>query len=828
MRSDAPSESSVRAGHLIRSLAAGLLAAALALPLAGGSVAPAVASSAAEAVAGDAAASPESASGAGTSPEAGDQGEPASAASPEAEGTAPRYEETGLGEGDAPASARDWTSEQIEEMRAGFAQTFDAHIRSAWDAGETAILPGTSHLWDSRQQRILDERIADAEAAGWTVYAAVAEKPEALGFYDDVHYTAGWQRALDAYFADSTENVLVVIPDGLNTLGARLAAYESGSRIRELAGIRPEPDYAGPEINRERAGAAAAAALGVFLDGGDFEARPDEAIGHHWNGEEVDTRDWEITAPRIAFAVIWPALLIGGVLIAVLVIGFRVQRSGWIGRRLNQRIGRDDEAARLVALRSAAVDARARLVAADSLSGSLETAIGRLPDPEETTSPLVWAGWTAVDAEHRGKRPRCFFRPDREATTTANISVFGADVTVRVSPEAAEQIEKSREPDFISLAGIDRGRPYWRDPESPFSASGFGSFGPLSEAIARMPAGWQPKPGAARVERVLRRSETASAKPGSGRRRPNSAVAVPLLALIAVLGLTAGGFAGSIDSEARKTMAIDPDITDSVEARLAAMEAGLDADGVYIDYSMTGGLLRSELDALSDDIDVLAEEIGRPVEVLAVDEGRSDLRRAGFGSRSDIADYLIGSRPEGTLLFTVDMHRASAVSAAVGYDTDYDIGSDFDAGPVANLSALMRAIPRADEYPVTNPPEGTMPEVEGADESPIMPETAAWGQATTKGLTIGLIVSALGMALFMWIGYRLAREPGPRRSRAPGRGDDRSGPERHRMDLESRKERAYERSRREKRKASEKRRRQEATILFTREKTTDDETTEDR
>src|SRR5699024_5757047 len=103
-------------------------------------------------------------------------------------------------------------------------------------------------------------------------------------------------------------------------------------------------------------------------------------------------------------------------------------------------------------------------------------------------------------------------------------------------------LEKGRAPSYLSRSGIDRGKPYWTRASSPWAASGFGAFGPLSEAIAAMPPEWEPAAGAARVERL---EETGRTRTPAARFGGSRWARIGLLA-VAVIGALCAGIVGGV------------------------------------------------------------------------------------------------------------------------------------------------------------------------------------------------------------------------------------------------------------------------------------------
>ena len=409
------------------------------------------------------------------------------------------------------------------------------------------------------------------------------------------------------------------------------------------------------------------------------------------------------------------------------------------------------ETSALVSLRERATHSRRKLTRAKRLSSSQETALGRLPAPDETYSPLVWAGWNALADELEGDgRGHCFFRPDLPADDEESTEILGALTVVPVSGLSAERIEKGRAPSYLSRSGIDRGKPYWTRASSPWAASGYGAFGSLSEAIAAMPADWEPARGAARVERAVESARTASP---SSRAGASPWARTALLGIAAIAALVAGIVGGLHDADQmEKVYSAELGAPGSLVADPAAAQEQViaelvadSADGPAVTPLSRAGLVGVGLADIGDAADSVADELGREVRVIGLDSATT-----GVVDSADTEDLIADALPDGALAVVLDYRSAELVAA--GIRDDYRGGSperpQFDADATVTDEALgqLRWASQVSWIP-DDGVSGGLSDSDDEDEAEFMPapDTAEWENRTWVRTLMGAIGAALAV-----------------------------------------------------------------------------------
>lgn len=554
-----------------------------------------------------------------------------------------------------------------------YSEAIAAYVESAvgvqWDDDPVAVALEAAPQWDDRQRALLDPGIAALEADGWTVRIAILP---GLPYYPGERFDyrleeVGMQRALSRIEQDDPQRrTAYLLATGSSV---RVSTYEDGVLRTEQSRIRSETP---PYLNAEQTAPPIAFALrSLAADESGLVPLAEETAPTSWMGFQFRhhmQRDGSIGS-RIATSSFVAGLVVGGLLLALCVVLLLPRRWGPLARVFGTRIDRRHEAAVLSSLRAEAVRAHRRLTTASRLRGSVETAIGRLPDPAASDSPLVWAGWAELTREQDGKhRTRCFFRPDLPADTEESVDLLGAQVLVSVSDLNAERIAQGRAPSYLSVDGIDRGRPYWTRASSPWAASGFGAFGPLSEAIAAMPADWAPAPGAKRAAQAaewggtFRAEDRASASPWAR---------VALLSTAAVAALVAGTVAGVHDgAQMEKTYIAEPGAAKSAIAHPAAVlqekadrAVAESADAPFVDPYIAPALVGEDLEAVQQVADEVAESLGRDVRVIA--HGKShELSMAGFRWEDALEDAL----PPGGLAVVLSGSSADILTSGLAED----------------------------------------------------------------------------------------------------------------------------------------------------------------
>jgi len=709
-------------------VAAGAFVASCGLGL-GPAVTPAVATSAAAPTAAEA---PTGAASPVTSPVASDtEPVPASAPSSDTEGAS----------ADAGSALR-------EEYRAAVADYLYGTAARAWEDDPVAVAPEAARLWDERQRAMSDPRIAALEADGWTVRIAVLPQ---LPHEPDVGASdvlGGLQRGLARIAAEEPHGRTVYVVAQRSS--THFSVYEDGRQEAELSQTLP---LGPPYINADAVAAEVSYTLRALAqDPHEPVLREEETAAVGWTGvryrasamEAGDTGSLIMTAAFLAGAVV------GGMLLLLSLPVLLPRRSGPLARIFGTRIDRAHETAALVSLRDRATRSHRKLTRAKRLSWSLENALDTLPAPEETHSPLVWAGWNALADELSGSgRSHCFFRPDLAAEGEENAEILGARTVVPVSGLSAERIVKGRAPSYLSRSGIDRGKPYWTRASSPWAASGYGAFGSLSEAIAAMPADWTPAPGARRVERAI---ESARVHAPASRAGASPWARTALLAIAAVGALVAGIAGGVHDADQMKKvhtaqLGAPGSLVDDAQAaqeRVVADLVAASADGPAVTPLSRVGLVGEDISSIGDAADEVAEQLDREVRVIAMEAGT-----AGVVDSSDLEGLIEDALPDGALAVVVDSNGADIVAA--GVRDDYrDEGAErprFDAEDTTTDRALAQLRWAAEVSWIPDDGGG----LAGSDDDEVQslpaPGTAEWRDRTWVRTLLGAIGAALAVVV---------------------------------------------------------------------------------
>lgn len=568
--------------------------------------------------------------------------------------------------GESPPAAED-SRDTYRGMVADYLETATA----GWADDVVAVAPEAARNWDEHQRAMVDPHIEALEDDGWTVRIAVlphASYPSGAGL-DLPDTDAGMQRGLTRIAAeDPHEKTVYALTQGSTV---NVSVYEDGRLRSELTSSYP---VGPPYINTEQTGPGLAYALrAVAAAPVQPELLPEETAPVGWAGVRYRALSMRIgdTGTQIMTAAFLAAAIVGAILLVLSWLVLLPRTSGPLARVFGTRIDRAHEAAALAGLRDRAIRAHRHLTRATRLESSMETAIGRLPDPATTDSPLVWAGWSALREERDGKdRTLCFFRPDLPADREESVDVLGAQLVVPVSDLAAERLGKGRAPSYLSLSGIDRGKPYWTRASSPWAASGFGAFGPLSEAIAAMPPGWEPAAGAGRVARLEEqgRTQTPSSRAGA-----SPWARLTLLAVAAIAALSAGIVGGVHDAgQVAKTYTAElgapgSQVADPVAAQRALIDEAVaaSADAPYIDQATGLQLFGEDIAAVGEAAESVAEDTGRDVRVIALDATSS-----GILDTLDLDERVEEALPDGAI--AVRMSRYSVTLLTGGLEEDYN------------------------------------------------------------------------------------------------------------------------------------------------------------
>lgn len=654
----------------------------------------------------------------------------------------------------APAADEDTAAPSPEirdEYRAAVADYLHETVAGAWQDDAVAVAPEAVQLWDARQRDMIDPRIAALEDDGWTVRIAVL--PAIMFPYAMDSGTgetmAGLQRGLGRIAEeDPHPQTVYVLAQGST---AHFSVYADGRLESELTQTHATGP---PYVNSEVTAAGVSYTLrAVAADPHEPELLEEETSAVGWTGvryralsmEQGDTGSLIMTAAFLAGGVVGLVLLV----LALLVLLPR--RSGPLARIFGTRIDLVHETSALVSLRERATHSRRKLTRAKRLSSSQETALGRLPAPDETYSPLVWAGWNALADELEGDgRGHCFFRPDLPADDEESTEILGALTVVPVSGLSAERIEKGRAPSYLSRSGIDRGKPYWTRASSPWAASGYGAFGSLSEAIAAMPADWEPARGAARVERAVESARTASP---SSRAGASPWARTALLGIAAIAALVAGIVGGLHDADQmEKVYSAELGAPGSLVADPAAAQEQViaelvadSADGPAVTPLSRAGLVGVGLADIGDAADSVADELGREVRVIGLDSATT-----GVVDSADTEDLIADALPDGALAVVLDYRSAELVAA--GIRDDYRGGSperpQFDADATVTDEALgqLRWASQVSWIP-DDGVSGGLSDSDDEDEAEFMPapDTAEWENRTWVRTLMGAIGAALAV-----------------------------------------------------------------------------------
>jgi hypothetical protein len=618
-------------------------------------------------------------------------------------------------------------------------------VGSQWADDQVAVAPEAVGLWDEHQRALLDEPIAALEADGWTVRIAVLPAPvtDSAAGLDAGITRIGQQRALtEMARADPRAKTVYILSTGGI---AEFSTYADGRLRTDLADAHP---VGPPYLNTEQTAPPISFTLrALHADSLDVELLPHETRPQGWTGVGYrSSLQGDGIGSAIMGAAFTAAAVVGGLLLVLCVVLLLPRNRGPLARVFGTRLDRRHEAAALAGLRKDAVRAHRRLTTASQLDSTIETSIGRLPDPAESGSALVWAGWTELSRERDGEhRSRCFFRPDLPAVREESVDLLGAQVTVPVSDLNAERIAKGRAPSFLSLDGIDRGRPYWRRSSSPWAASGYGAFGPLSDAIAQMPADWTPAPGAPRVASAADWGGTVRAEDRAGSSPWARAVLLTTAAVLALLAGIAGGLHDGAQLE--KVYTAEPGAPGSPvdDPRDAARQEGQravegSADGPSVSPYIAPVLVDENLVEVQAVADEVAESTGHDVRVIA-----HEPTSRGVVSSYYHEDVIAQALPEGSLAVLIS--RSSVVIVANGIEQDIMSRPDrpdvaYDAPLDRQAIAQLRWAEDSDWIPADEP-------IEWYDDDPDAFEPAPGTRAWTSRLWMRTLLGAGGAALLV-------------------------------------------------------------------------------
>ena len=633
-----------------------------------------------------------------------------------------------------------------EEYRAAVADYLVEAVAQSWQHDVVAVPPDAVQEWDARQRTMVDPQIRALEDAGWTVRIAVLPHipyPYELDI-DTPDVVGGLQRGLTRLAAeDPHPRTVYLLAQGSST---SFSIYEDGRLQAEL-----DQTYAlgPPYVNATTSAPALSYALrAIGADSDEPELLDEETAAVSWTGERYRTS--EAAGSQIMTAAFLAGGIAGGVLLILSLLVLLPRRSGPLARIFGTRIDRAHEASALVALRDRAARAHAKLTRSTRLSSSFESSLDRLPDPEESYSPLVWAGWVTLEDESSKRvRKHCFFRPDLHADGEEDAEVLGARLMVPLSDLAAERIGKGRAPSYLSLSGIDRGRPYWTRASSPWAASGYGAFGPLHEAIAAMPAEWRPAPGAARVKRAIESARVA-APSGSAGASPWARTA--LLAVAAAAALAAGIVGGLHDADQLKKVhmaelgapgSLVDDPTSASRQAVAEVVAAA-ADGPVVDPWTGLELIGEDLPAVGDVADEVAEQTGREVRVIGFDPSST-----GVVDGSDLADLVAAELPAGSLAVVLSSSNAEIVEGGITMDpmSDRPDRPEHDSDDTVTDRAVAQLRWAAEVSWITDEGDEGLTDTDDAEarEFEPAPDTAEWENRTWVRTLLGAIGAALAV-----------------------------------------------------------------------------------
>ncbi|GAA4514678.1 hypothetical protein [Brevibacterium yomogidense] len=691
-------------------------------------------------------------------------------------------EEAPAQSGESPAAGED-VRDTYRERVAAYLET----VAGGWADDVVAVAPEAVGSWDDRQRAMIDPRIEALEDDGWTVRIAVLPHfsyPYDRGL-DLPDIDAGLQRGLTRIAeADPHGKTVYLLARGSSVTSS---VYADGHLQRELAAVYP---LGPPYVNTEQTAAELSYALrAVAADSPLPELLPEETAPVGWTGVRYRALSMQLgeTGTQIMTAAFLAAAAVGAVLLVLSWLVLLPRTSGPLARLFGTRIDRAHEAAALASLKDRAVRAHRSLTRAKRLESSLETAVGRLPDPGATDSPLVWAGWTALEEEHDGRdRTLCFFRPDLPADRQESVDVLGAQLVVPVSDLAAERLEKGRAPSYLSLSGIDRGKPYWTRASSPWAASGYGAFGPLSEAIAAMPAQWEPAAGAVRIARAVEtgRTQTPSTRAGAS---PWARTA--LLAVTAALALSAGIVGGVHDAgQMEKVYTAEPGAPGSpvsdpqaAQRQIIAEAVAASEDAPYVDQWTGLALVGQDVSAVGEVAESVAEDTGRDVRVIALVAASS-----GVLDTVRLEDRVEEALPDGTIAVLLSKHSASIVTGGLEEDYSADRADRPQPGPddtvVDKAIAELRWAAKTTWVPAD--PASASSTGDGADESFMpAPGTDAWVMRTWTRTLLGAGGATLAVLIVGIVFRRLVTDrtdPTAREQHPKGRAGGRRGDSRER------------------------------------------------
>lgn len=710
--------------------------------------------------------------------------------------TAAAASSTTVAEAEETPAEPDRSSVAGEDVRDTYREQVAAYLETVaegWADDVVAVAPEAVGHWDERQRAIVDPQIEALEDDGWTVRIAVLPHlsyPYDRGL-DLPDIDAGLQRGLTRIAeADPHGRTLYLLAQGSSVTSS---VYADGHLQKELAAVYP---LGPPYVNTEQTAPGLSYALRAVAAGSTLpELLPEETAPVGWTGVRYRALSMRIgeTGTQIMTAAFLAAAAVGAVLLVLSWLVLLPRTSGPLARVFGTRIDRAHEAAALSSLRNRAIRAHRGLTRAGQLEPSLETAIGRLPAPAATDSPLVWAGWTALRQEHDGHgRALCFFRPDLPADTEESVDVLGAQLVVPVSDLAAERLRKGRAPSYLSLAGIDRGKPYWTRASSPWAASGFGAFGPLSDAIAAMPPEWEPDAGARRVARLeeVGRTHTPSARAGAS---PWARTA--LLTVTAIVSLSAGIVGGVHDAgQMEKVYTAEPGAPGSpvsdpqtAQRQIIAEAVAASEDGPYVDQWTGLALVGQDISAVGEVAEAVAEDTGRDVRVIALVAANS-----GVLDTARLKDRVEEALPDGVIAVLLSKHSASIVTGGLEEDYSAEWVDRPQPGPDDTVvdSAIAELRWAADTTWVpADPPSASGADDQAATDFMPAPGTGAWESRTWTRTLLGAGGATLAVLVVGIVFRRLVTDrtdPTARERDPKGRAGDRRGGSRERRRAQER------------------------------------------
>ncbi|WP_349827304.1 hypothetical protein [Brevibacterium litoralis] len=420
----------------------------------------------------------------------------------------------------------------------------DTEYQSFWEPGLVYADPLSSSFWDERQQDLVMPQVEAARAAGMEVHVALVgsfgatgRDPSASSGRASETGAALWRQIVAGYAERvPEEDAIVVVWDA--DLGYIFRARISGGELTDdLSRLDPDTQVNGMwdhysrwtvfpdvQLGRDVPGPGIHYAIRTAVEPSapskvqHVESEPMPVLGSQLRPYEVADRS-SAADGGVSFLRVF-----------LLVLGLFVL--SWVVQAARNRLrGTDRSKARAPKLdekQRALTDLHLRAARAHEfldrrktrISQTVLDAMRRLPEPNDSFNPLVWAAWVQLEREAdpgRGGGEVGFFRPDLEAETRVYWDGLGADLEIPVSRQAARDLDEDRMPSYLSADGISTGTPYWREDRSPFAASGMGAFGPVSAALIAMPSGWTPEHGTVDIDAFTGEDDLPGAAPeGSG------------------------------------------------------------------------------------------------------------------------------------------------------------------------------------------------------------------------------------------------------------------------------------------------------------------------